>query len=135
MAQDRFTYGDHITISPEMFGATVSNILDEFTVHVRLAVNDGIKKTLKEGKKITQESGTYRNRRPKYRKSISYRMSEQGFLTEGQIYARGHEYSLTHLLEHGHGLWQGGHTRAFPHWRLGEEYVDDNVIKNIESKI
>lgn len=132
---DRFTYGDHVTISPEQFGAIVNDILDEYTSHVRIAVNDGIRETMKEGAKVTRKSGEYQNRRPKYRKSISSRVSEKGFFTEGQIYARGHEYSLTHLLENGHGLWQGGHTNAYPHWKSGEEYVDDNVIENIEKRI
>lgn len=38
---------------------------------------------------------------------------------------------LTHLLEHGHALWQGGRTRAFPHIKP----VETKLIKDYEEEV
>lgn len=131
---DRYTYGNHIVVPMEEFGAAMNGILSEFQDVVRKAVNDGVRDVLKESAKEIRETGTYQNRRPKYRRSIGWRMSTKGFFTEGQVYAKDHEYSLTHLLENGHGLWNapGRRTRAFKHWKFGEEWADEAIMKNIE---
>lgn len=36
-------------------------------------------------------------------------------------YVANGNHRLTHLLEHGHALWQGGRTKAYPHIKYGEE--------------
>ena len=41
--------------------------------------------------------------------------------------ANGH-HRLTHLLEKGHALWQGGRAKAYPHIKYGEELA----IKRME---
>lgn len=134
---DRFTYGNHITVPMEEFGAAMNEILSEFDDVVRNAVNTGIRETLVDTSKETRKTGLYENRRPKYRRSISWRMSTKGFYTEGQVYARGHEYSLTHLLENGHRLWNapGRRTPAFKHWKFGEELADATILENIEKHL
>lgn len=118
-------------------GPALLAILEDMTPKIREGLNAGVKETAKEGAKVTRESGGYQNRRPKYRKAIKYRTSIAGPVIEAQIYASGHEYSLTHLLENGHHLWNapGVMTRAFKHWKVGEDYVDSNLERNILSKI
>lgn len=134
---DRLTYGNHIRVPMEQFGSAVRQILDDITTEVRLGMNEGIRETARETAKVTRDTGTYQNRRPKYRKSISYRFSTAGITAEAQIYARGHEYSLTHLLENGHHLWNkpGYITRAFKHWKPGEEWADAHIVEIISRHI
>lgn len=36
-------------------------------------------------------------------------------------YVANGNHRLTHLLENGHALWQGGRTEAYPHIKYGEE--------------
>ena len=45
------------------------------------------------------------------------------------------DYQLTHLLEKGHALWQGGRTQAFPHIAPVAEECDDELLKNIKKYI
>ena len=44
-------------------------------------------------------------------------------------------YRLTHLLEKGHALVDGGRTQAFPHIAPVEQKCEENLIKNIKKGI
>lgn len=134
---DRNTYGNHIVVDLTGFGEAMNSILSDMQENMREALNKGVKLTAKETAKETRDVGTYRNRRPRYRKSISYRFSTKGYIAEAQIYARGHEYSLTHLLEKGHRIGHtSARTRKYPHWKIGEEYaksvIDENIFKYLK---
>lgn len=138
---DKFGYGDHVTCTMESAGPTLRGLLDNITAKVREGINAGVKLTAKQTAKVTRETGGYSdtstNRGPKYRKAITYRFNTQGISCEAQIYAKGHEYSLTHLLENGHRLWNkpGVMTGSFKHWKPGLEYADAHVAQNILKKI
>lgn len=130
---DRNTYGNHVACDLTDFASVLDGMLNNIQPVVREAVNIGIKDTAKAASERTRESGTYQNRRPKYRGSISYRISYKEYFVHAQVYARGHEYSLTHLLENGHAIWNkpGRRTRAFPHWKRGEELATEMIVPEI----
>lgn len=50
------------------------------------------------------------------------------------VYNRKH-YRLTHLLEKGHALRQGGRTKAFPHIAPAEETAERTFMNRIKSGI
>lgn len=44
-------------------------------------------------------------------------------------------YRLTHLLEHGHALRDGGRSRAFPHIKFGEELAERRMQELTERAV
>ena len=44
-------------------------------------------------------------------------------------------YQLTHLLEKGHALRDGGRSAAFPHIAPVEQKCEDELIRNIKKNI
>lgn len=45
------------------------------------------------------------------------------------------DYQLTHLLEKGHALHQGGRAQAFPHIAPVTEKYDDELVRNLKKYI
>lgn len=59
-----------------------------------------------------------------------------GFTIKGKtIYSKAPHYRLTHLLENGHKLWQGGNSPAIPHISKAEDAVDNYLQTAIPSAI
>lgn len=44
-------------------------------------------------------------------------------------------YRLTHLLEHGHALRNGGRARAFPHITYGEQLAEKRLVELTEKAV
>ncbi|AGK95406.1 hypothetical protein [Clostridium pasteurianum] len=90
----------------------------EITGEVKKVVDIVAKETNEEIKKhiaFNQHSGKYVKA---FRIKNAY---EDGYKKVNVWYVAGGQHRLTHLLENGHALWQGGRTRAFPHIKYGEE--------------
>lgn len=132
---------DEIVVKPKEFNAAIIKIMEEYGketfTRINKVTNEVTKDTKKEVKKNanveTKEPLRFPNRVKRYKKSISYRTEKNGVMNYGRVYAKNHEYSLTHLLENGHKLWNapGKRTRAFPHWKKGEELAQKEFAKEI----
>lgn len=132
-----FVHGDYIRCSLADAGTALYDMVTHMDVAVRMGFEDGIRKVAKDGSKVARDEGTYENRRPKYRKSLGYRTSGKEFFFQAQLYAKGHEYSLTHLLEKSHSLWQAPEkkTREFPHWKPAKDWIQENIASYILNSI
>lgn len=101
------------------------------------AIKEETKKLIRDaGKRALEETKARAPvRTGDYQKSIrvTYNQKEAGVISTGEsagyalIYAQAPHYRLTHLLENGHALRQGGRARAFPHWSYGEQAAEETL--------
>lgn len=139
---------DEYVINPKELGTTIIKLMDEYGKEtfsrINKVTNEVTKDTKKEVKKNSNVEGgspfhstslRFPNRVGKYAKSISRRTEKKGVVYTGRIYAKDHEYSLTHLLEKGHRLVRNGvtvgETRPNQHWKKGEELAQKEFAKEI----
>lgn len=59
---------------------------------------------------------------------------ENGYTVSVVVHNRKH-YRLTHLLEKGHALRQGGRTKAFPHIAPAEEQAEKTFMEKVKKGI
>lgn len=120
-------------INPNDLTLTISAMLSEYADDVIDDVKEAVDDVAKEAQKIVKSKAPVKT--GKYKRSIKVRTSYES-LTEIRktIYSNGNS-GLTHLLENGHAKVNGGRTRAFPHWKYGDEYIKKELPKRIQKKI
>ena len=112
----------------------LSEILDSYKEEVLEITNDAIEETAKDTVLMLKNSGEFKDKRPKYRKSWA---KKDGKVSMGikSVTVYNKEHQLTHLLEYGHVSRNGKRTRAFPHIGKVEEKAEELLIKRIEDKL
>ena len=115
------------------FDKVLGDILLEYGDEATRLCNEAVpkiaKKTVAELKK-TSPTGT----RGKYAKSWTSQNTKNRNGSEAVIYSN-EEYRLTHLLENGHALRNGGRAKAIPHIAPAEEKAKKELIEEIEKGI
>lgn len=103
----------------------MSNYSNDITEGIKMAVDIVSKETDNEIKNHIN----FKERSGKYVKAFRIKKAyEDGYKKVNNWYVGNGQHRLTHLLEKGHALRQGGRTRAFPHIKYGEELA----IKRME---
>lgn len=112
---------------------TINGMLNDYSDDVIEETKDVVDKVTKEARKIVRENAPAKT--GKYKRSIKSKKVYES-LTEKRnaIYSDGYS-GLTHLLENGHAKTNGGRTRAFPHWKQGNDYIVEQLPKQLKKKI
>lgn len=111
------TYNEAVTDEAKKVVDEISQgVMQEITNHI----------TFNSGKKA-----------PLYAKSFRLKTSfEDKRNKRNTWYVTNGKYRLTHLLEFGHYTRNGTtRTRAFPHVKYGQEYLDENFEKRLKEEI
>lgn len=105
----------------------LESVIGDYLTEYSQEVKDNVKKLTEE---VSEEAiEELKNTSPK--KSGKYARAWAGKKEGNKIIIYNAKGQLTHLLEHGHTLWQGGRTRAFPHIKP----VEQNLIKKYEEGV
>lgn len=121
------------SIKIDQLSSAIENILDEYTDEVGKENKKAVDKAAKDCDRAIRQHISFKQHSGKYVKAFRVKTTHETkhnktrtwFVTDGQ-------YRLSHLLENGHQLRQGGRAKAYPHIKYGEEIAQENLPKYIE---
>lgn len=113
--------------------AAVSQILEDFADDVtRITKKDVDEVTTAALKEVKSHAPV---KTGKYKRSLKTKTAYESTTEKRNvIYSKG-QSGLTHLLENGHAKQNGGRTRAFPHFKYGQDLIDEQLLKKIKDDI
>lgn len=128
-------------VTVDELASAIMKELEEFQNVTDEAVEKGVSETAKDAVKELQNahpsgSGRYGSWDKKYNKGwkVMQTKTDKRYHKKATIH-NATDYQLTHLLEKGHALRNGGRTRAFPHIAPVAEKCEDELVKNIKKWI
>ena len=112
--------------------AALSEYTEEITTAQKKAVDvvaNEVNETIKEHVSFKQHSGDYVK---SFRVAKTY---EDLYCKKKTWYVKDPQYRLTHLLENGHAMPQGGRSKAYPHIKYGEEIAEQRMVELSEEAV
>lgn len=121
-------------IKASEMGATIADLLTTYTEDVTTLAKQVVEEISQEVNDEIINHITFKDKI--YSKSFRIKKSfEDKRNKRNTWYVASPHYTLTHLLEYGHITRNGGRTRAFPHVRYGEEYLEQNFERKLKEGI
>lgn len=116
--------------------AAINRELEQYSESITESVKTSVDTVSKEVNEEIKKHITFKKRRGKYVKSFRVGTTfENKHKKVKTWYVANGEHRLTHLLEHGHALNNGGRARAFPHIKYGAEIAEKRMEELIEDGI
>lgn len=111
MATDIDALADEITKAMQEYGDDAKQIVEDTISQIgKEVLND-----LKSNSIIPKRSGGYRK---------GFKIKKKRYDGVYKLIIYNKKYQLTHLLENGHIMPQGGRSQAFPHWHQAQAIAD-----------
>lgn len=125
-------------VTVDNMASAILQELEKYRDVTEEAVEKGVSETAKEAVKELRNahpsgSGRYGSWDKKYNKGwkVMQTKRDKRYHKKATIHNET-DYQLTHLLEKGHALRQGGRAQAFPHIAPVAEKCEDELIQNIK---
>lgn len=116
-------------VDVESIETQLARILNDYTEEVQEATEQTAEEIVNEG--VSKLKATSPRKRGQYRRNWRLKREISGKGSAFIMYNTGKTASLTHLLEKGHVLKQGGRARAIPHIGPVEEWA----VKEYENRL
>ena len=119
----------------DRFEKAVNDALDEYKEGGLTNFRNAIRSLTREALNRVKEAAPEKT--GKYRKSLRSKYQDTFTGGKGEVYATAPHWRLTHLLENGHEVYYFGHktgrrSREFPHWKKGQEFIEEQWKKKVE---
>lgn len=128
-------------VTVDNMASAILKELEKYRDVTEEAVEKGVSETAKEAVKELRNahpsgSGRYGSWDEKYNKGwkVMQTKRDKRYHKKATIH-NATDYQLTHLLEKGHALRQGGRARAFPHIAPVAEKCEEKLIQNIRKLV
>lgn len=124
-------------VTPDQVGGEIRLILEEYTYDVMEQIEAELPKL---GRKVNQEIKKHitfnASAQSNYLRSLGIQVIKGSRLYKSVVWrAKSPQSSLTHLLENGHQLPQGGRSKAYPHIIYGEKLVEQELPNLVEKAV
>lgn len=122
-----------IKVSIDEMDQAINEQLKKYAGSITEDMKDSLRESAKEIRKDISRNSPVRTGR--YKKSWSVKkIAENSTSLELVVHSK-NRYQLTHLLEHGHALRNGGRVEGKPHIQPAEESGKKKLVESLKEKI
>ena len=123
------------TVDISSFSKEMKKFLEDYGEDVQRVADEEVVEISKEAvKKLKQTSPKRDKNSSGYSKGWKMKKKETRFGVETTVYNSTHGW-LVHLLENGHANRAGGRTKAEPHVKPVQDWIDKTLIQRIKAKL
>ncbi|WP_102049563.1 hypothetical protein [Pygmaiobacter massiliensis] len=115
-------------VTPDNLAAALMKELEQYSNDVTEGIKESVERVAKEANEEIKDHITFKQHTKKYVKSFRIKKTyDSHYRRERTWCVANGQHRLTHLLEKGHALHQGGRTDAFPHIIYGEKLAQERM--------
>lgn len=123
-------------ISVDQLSEAISKELTLYSESITEGIKKEAKKSMSRLVKETKATAPVGKRRKHYRDSITSKKQSESYRSVSYLwYVKGSDYRLSHLLENGHALRNGGRTRATHFIKNASDSVLEDYVRAVEEVV
>ena len=124
---------DDIKVSVDEMDQAISEQLQKYAGSITEDMKESLRDSAKEMRKDISRNAPVRTGR--YKKSWTVKKIAENSTSLELVMHSKNRYQLTHLLEHGHALRNGGRVEGKPHIKPAEESGKKKLVESLKEKI